>query len=506
MKTKSRTKNALLNMISGSTMQIINVLLGFVSRTIFIKLLNADYLGVNSLYSNILMVLSFAELGIGNAIAFCLYEPIANNDKKRIQALMKFYKKAYSFIGIIIFIIGLGLIPFMNIIIKNPPNIKENLTLIYILFLLNTSISYFFSYKKTLIIADQKVYIENFYNRLFQIIQVIAQSILLLLTHQYLAYLIIYLVCTILLNVSLAKKADKLYPLLQEKNDNKLSKEEIHSIFKNVKALFVYKFGAVILDGTDSIIISAIINITTVGISSNYTLLINSVSNIVGQGFNGITASIGNLAAQGDKKKIRTVINELRLLCVWLYGFVAIGFITLSNDFVRIWLGNDFVLPSFVVCAIVFSVYINGVQYPAYVFRITQGLFVQSKWIPLIAALLNVILSIWWGKLIGVAGIFVATGVSRLCTTTLVDPWLVYKNNFSEKPYEYYIRYILESVGVVFNCIIQYIVVSSINMRNISGFVVKFIVVVIGTNFIFFIEFGWTKEFKNLMMRIIHKR
>ena len=318
MKTKSRTKNALLNMISGSTMQIINVLLGFVSRTIFIKLLNADYLGVNSLYSNILMVLSFAELGIGNAIAFCLYEPIANNDKKRIQALMKFYKKAYSFIGIIIFIIGLGLIPFMNIIIKNPPNIKENLTLIYILFLLNTSISYFFSYKKTLIIADQKVYIENFYNRLFQIIQVIAQSILLLLTHQYLAYLIIYLVCTILLNVSLAKKADKLYPLLQEKNDNKLSKEEIHSIFKNVKALFVYKFGAVILDGTDSIIISAIINITTVGISSNYTLLINSVSNIVGQGFNGITASIGNLAAQGDKKKIRTVINELRLLCVWL--------------------------------------------------------------------------------------------------------------------------------------------------------------------------------------------
>ena len=148
MKTKSRTKNALLNMISGSTMQIINVLLGFVSRTIFIKLLNADYLGVNSLYSNILMVLSFAELGIGNAIAFCLYEPIANNDKKRIQALMKFYKKAYSFIGIIIFIIGLGLIPFMNIIIKNPPNIKENLTLIYILFLLNTSISYFFSYKK----------------------------------------------------------------------------------------------------------------------------------------------------------------------------------------------------------------------------------------------------------------------------------------------------------------------------------------------------------------------
>lgn len=217
MKTKSRTKNALLNMISGSTMQIINVLLGFVSRTIFIKLLNADYLGVNSLYSNILMVLSFAELGIGNAIAFCLYEPIANNDKKRIQALMKFYKKAYSFIGIIIFIIGLGLIPFMNIIIKNPPNIKENLTLIYILFLLNTSISYFFSYKKTLIIADQKVYIENFYNRLFQIIQVIAQSILLLLTHQYLAYLIIYLVCTILLNVSLAKKADKLYPLLQEK-------------------------------------------------------------------------------------------------------------------------------------------------------------------------------------------------------------------------------------------------------------------------------------------------
>lgn len=506
MKEKSRTQNAILNMLSGSTMQIINVILGFIGRTIFIKLLNTDYLGINSLYSNILTVLSFAELGIGNAIIFSLYKPIADKDKNKIQALMKFYQMAYSFIGIVIFIIGLALIPFMNIIVRDTPDIKENLILIYILFLVNTSVSYFFSYKKTLIIANQKVYIVNLYNRLFQIIQVVLQSIFLLLTHEYIVYLIIYLISTISLNICLAAKADKMYPLLKEKNVNKLSKEEKKPIFENVKALFVYKFGSVILDGTDSIIISSLINVTTVGLASNYTMLINNAANIIGQGFNSLTASVGNLSAKGNKEQIRNVIHELLLACVWLYGIVVVGFVTLSNDFIELWIGKEYMLSSVVVYAIVFSIYINGVQYAAYIFRTTQGLFVQSKWVPLIAAMLNLILSVWWGKSIGLAGIFVATGVSRFLTTTIVDPWLVYKNNFSEKPYEYYTRYLLETMGVIFNCIIQGMIVSKVDIDGWIGFGIKFLIIVVTTNIVFLIEFGWTKEFRRLIKRLLPKQ
>ena len=503
MTERSRTKNALINAFTGSAMQVVNVILGFIGRTIFIHLLNSDYLGVNSLYTNILTVLSFAELGIGSAIVFSLYKPIANDDKAKIQALMRLYKKAYRFIGITVFILGLSVIPFMKYIIKDAPDVKENLVLIYLLFLTNTSVSYFCSYKKTLITASQKDYIVQIYTRVFQLVQIVLQCVFLLLTHEYLIYLVIHIICTVGQNVALSIRADRLYPFVNEKNDSRLSKEETKSIFSNVKALLVYKIGSVILNGTDNIIISSIINVTTVGIASNYTMLMNNVTNIIGGAINSLTASVGNLSVKGNKEQIRDVMHQLLLMCVWLYGFIAISFFALVNDFVYLWLGEFYLLDRTVVFAILFSIYVNGVQYAAYTFRTTQGLFVQSRWVPLISAIVNVILSIWWGKAIGLAGIFIATGISRLCTTTIVDPWLVYKNNFNQKPFEYYIKYTVETLAVIVNGVIQVQILNLISMNGWIGFIIKGIVICITSNLVFLIEFGWTKDFKGLIGRVL---
>lgn len=505
MAENTRTKNAMINAVTSSAMQIINVVLGFVSRTIFIYLLNFDYLGVNSLYTNILTVLSFAELGIGSAIVFSLYKPIANQDKSKIQALMKLYKKAYRIIGIVVFVLGVAIIPFMKYIIKDAPDIKENLILIYILFLVNTSASYFCSYKKTLITANQKDYIVQIYTRVFQLIQIVLQSIFLLLTHEYLIYLIIHIVCTIGLNIVLSIKADRLYPFIREKNDNKLSREETRAIFDNIKALFVYKLGSVILNGTDNIIISSVIGVAAVGISSNYTLLMNNVTNIVGSAINSLTASVGNLSVKGSKEQIRSVMHQLLMMCVWLYGFISIGFFVFANEFVELWIGEKYLLDQTVVFALLFSLYINGVQYAAYTFRTTQGLFVQSRWVPLISAIVNIILSIWWGRIIGLAGIFIATGISRLFTTTIVDPWLVYRNNFGRRPYDYYLKYLIESIGVILNGAIQVWLTGLIPLNGWIGFFVKVIVVCITANIVFLLEFGWTKDFRALLKRIIPK-
>ena len=185
MKNSSRTQYAIKNASITTCMQIVNIVLGFVSRTIFIYLLNSDYLGVNSLFTNILTVLSFAELGIGNAIVFSLYKPIAENDKKKIQALMKFYKNAYWLIGSVILLAGLCVIPFLDVVIKDKPAIDESLVLIYCLYLFNTAVSYFFSYKKTLITACQKDYIVQIYTRVFQFVQLVVQSVFLLITHNF---------------------------------------------------------------------------------------------------------------------------------------------------------------------------------------------------------------------------------------------------------------------------------------------------------------------------------
>ena len=459
----TRTKKALLNAVTGSAMQILNVVLGFVSRTIFIYLLNSDYLGVNSLYTNILTVLSFAELGIGSAIVFSLYQPIAEKDKAKIQALMKLYKKAYWTIGVVIFVLGLCVIPFL------------------------------------------KYYLVQIYTRVFQLIQIVLQSIFLLITHEYLIYLIIFIVCTIGQNVFLSLKADHLYPYIKEKNENTLSADETKSIFDNVKALFVYKFGSVILNGTDNIIISSVINVSAVGIASNYTMLMTNVTNIIGCAINSMTASVGNLSVNGSKQQIRSVLHQLLMLCVWLYGFIAIGFFALANDFVYLWIGDKYVLDQMVVFSILFSLYINGIQYSAYTFRTTQGLFVQSKWIPMLSAIINIILSIWWGNVIGLAGIFIATGISRLVTTTVVDPWLVYKHNFDEKPLVYYFKLLWESVAVLVNGVIQYNLIRLIHLDGWSGFVIKFVALSIMTNNVFVIEFGWTEYFKGLVHRILPK-
>lgn len=493
----------MINAMAGSSMQVLNVAIGFISRTIFIYLLNSDYLGVNSLYTNILNVLSFAELGIGSAIVFSLYKPIAENDRNKIHALMKFYRTAYWIIGSVIFFAGICVIPFMNYIIKNPPDVKENLILVYFLFLFNTSVSYFFSYKKTLITANQKDYLVQIYTNLFQLLKMALATVLLVLTHEYLVYLVVQIFCTIALNVSLSLKADKLYPFLRDRNDSRLSKKERSSIFSNVQALFIYKFGSVVLNGTDNIIISSLINISAVGVASNYTMLTSSVSNVIGQAINSLTASVGNLSVQGEKDQIKSVMHELLLLCVWLYGFIAIGFAVLANDFVYLWLGTNYVLQNSVVMAIVFSLYINGVQYAAYTFRTTQGLFRQSRFVPLISALLNIVLSIWWGKLFGLAGIFVATGVSRLLTTTIVDPWLVYKNNFNERPYEYYCRYMMETCGVIMNYFFQIWVLSLIHLDGWTGFFIKFFIVCITINLVSLLEFFWTREFKGLKNRFL---
>lgn len=499
----SRTGNAIINALTGSAMQMVNVILGFISRTLFIYFLNSDYLGVNSLYTNILTVLSFAELGIGSAIVFSLYKPIAEEDISKIQALMKLYKKAYCIIGLSVMVMGLCVVPFLPYIINEKPDIRENLTLIYLLFLINTSVSYFCSYKKTLITANQKDYIVQLYSRIFQLIQIVLQSVFLFFTHKYLTYLLIYIACTIGQNVALSIKADKMYPFITEKNDSKLGKKETDQIFANVKALFVYKIGSVILNGTDNIIISAIINVGTVGIASNYTMLMNNVTNVVGSAITSLTASIGNLSVEGSKNQIKNVMHQLLLMCVWLYGFIAIGFFVLANDFIKLWIGESYLLDQSVVFAILFSLYINGVQYAAYTFRTTQGLFVQSRWVPLISAIINIVLSVWWGKLIGLTGIFIATGISRLCTTTVIDPWLVYKNNFGRKPIEYYLKYILESIGVIINAFIQIWLINKIHLGGWTGFVVKFIVICITANVVFFIEFGWTKDFKALIARVI---
>lgn len=492
-------KNASFGLVS----QVINILLNFVSRTVFIYILGIDYLGVNGLFTNLLMLLSFAELGIGNAIIYSMYRPLATGDNEKIKSLMLLYSKTYKLIGTFVFLVGLLLLPFLDLFVKEAPDIKESISFIYVLFLANTALSYFFVYKKSIMTADQKNYIVLLYQQLFRLIQTCVQVIFLVLTGEYIYFLLIQIAFTLSNNLFVARKVDKMYPFLHKGKAKPLQSEESRNIFANVRAMFLYKFGSVILNGTDNIIISALIGVTAVGLASNYILILTALTTLGGQIMNGFTASIGNLNAISNKETQEKVFSRIFFISVWMYGFLSVGLLIFLNPFINLWLGSDFVLPQAVVFAMVLHFYINSVHFTAYTYRTTMGLFVKGRMAPVLAAIINIVLSLWLGQYFGLVGIFLATSVARFLTTGVIDPVLIYRIGFDKNPIYYYKRYFgLSGVWILTGVLVAYIV-QWIYVGDVFGFVLAVMLVTLLFNTIMTALFWRTDDFRDIKNRIL---
>ena len=502
MGNDSRTKNVVRNSIFALITQVINLIISFVVRTIFINTLGTEYLGVNGLFTNILTILSFAELGIGNAIIFSMYKPAAEGNREEIKSLMKLYKNAYRTIAIVVLVAGLLVIPFLKFIITDVPNIIENITAIYILFLLNTAISYTYTYKRSIISVYQQDYILSMFDFAFNILKNVLQSIILICYKNYMVYLCIQIVCTFVENVIISIRVNKKYPFLKEKEVKELDKEEKKNIFTNVRSLVVYKFGNVILDGTDNIIISSTISTAVVGLVSNYTLIINAVKGILGKITNAVTSSIGNLNAMNDNAKKEEVLYDYLFVAFWIYGLSSIGMGILFNDFIEIWIGKEYILSIYTVIALVFSFFVDGMHYPAYTYRVTMGLFKEGKKAPFFTAIINVILSIVMGNMMGVTGVFLATSISRLLTTTWYDPYLIFKKRLNLSAKKFVVRYVQYFIIFVVVGIISYFTINLIGVSGILGFLIKGIIAFIEINLLFLGCFFKRREFKNTIDRL----
>lgn len=495
----SRTEHVARNALYGVLAQVVSTILHFISRTVFIYILGKEYLGVNGLFTNILLILSFAELGIGNAMIYSMYKPLKDNDEDTLRSLIDLYKKSYRYIGIFIITIGLLVIPFLKYLIHGTaPNIKENITIIYVFFLANTVVSYFFVYKQSLIIADQNNHITIAYTQFFEFIQILLQIVALVFFKSFILFLTIQFVCILLINIVLARKADKMYPFIKTKEIKQLSTTKKRGIFKNIKALAVYKFASVILNGTNNIILSLLFNIGVVGVYSNYMLFIQFFTTFLGRITNAFTASIGNLNTEHNPYKQCIVFKQLFLICVWLFGLASIELFLLHENIITIWIGRDYVFNNNIVLAIVVHFYINAVSFAAYTYRTTLGLFVQGQIAPAIAAILNIILSLALGMWIGIAGIFWATAISRFVTMGIVDPILVYKKALKLNPIYYYLmyfKYVIYLLGIYIVC---KHVLSLINQNGIFGIIIKIAVILVIYNTIMYLLTFHTTEFQRL--------
>ncbi len=500
---ESRTNNTIRNVQTGAIVQIINKLMAFIVRTVFIKVLNEEYLGVNGLFTNILTILCFAELGIGTAIIFNMYKPVAEHNHEKIKSLMQLYKKAYNTIGVTVFVLGLCVIPFMNYIIKDVPNIEENIILIYVLFLLNTSLSYFFTYKKSIISAHQKQSIINNIDSVFFLFKSILEIAFLLVTKNFIVYLCVQIGTTLLENVILAVKANKMYPYLKEKSIEPLSKEEKSGILKNVKSLVVYKFGSVIMNGTDNILISSLVNVSTVGLCSNYVLIINSVKFIIASALNGVTASVGNLNVVGSSKQKEKIFYQITFVNYVVYSFCAIAFIVLLDPFIKLWLGDKYVLGIGVSIALAVSFWVEGLRNPGFTYRTTLGLFQKGKLTPYIGAITNILLSILLCKFFGVVGIFIATSIAQLVSYSWIDPYLIYKYEFKSSVIKYFKKYIKYSIVFTISVTFSIVIANLFDFSGIMGIIIKGLVACIIPNFFNLIIFYKSEEYIELKAKII---
>ena len=433
---KSRLQNTLLNFSSGAAYRLFMMLTAFVVRTVFIRCLSEDYLGINGLYTNILNVLSLADLGFGTAMVYSLYKPLAENDQYKLAQLLQLYKKVYRIIGTVVLVLGLALVPFLDFLIKVAPDV-DGLTLYYLLYLGNSVVSYwFFAYRNSILQADQKAYVVTVLCGVFNLIKSVLQILLLLLLRNYTAYLLVQIGCTIAQSTVVAVVTRRKYPgIVQEAEP--LPDGERKRIFADVRALMIQRIAFVALNGTDSIIISAFVGIRWVGLLSNFQMVVDSITGILTQITSAIAASMGNYFAKEDRESGYRLFLRVDFMGFWLYSFCSIALLTLLNPFVTLWLGEAFTMENDVVLWLVLRFFVECLMNNLSTSRSALGLFVQSQYRPLVAAVMNIVLSFLLSGPLGVSGILMATVITRVTVNLWYNPLVIHRDGFGRpiKPY-----------------------------------------------------------------------
>lgn len=489
-----RTKNSLRNTIISFIANLITIIVGIVAQRIFINVLGKEYLGINGLFTNIISMLGIVEMGIGSAIIYNLYKPVAENDIDKINALMLFYKKSYQLIAIVILLIGLLITPFLNFFISDI-QINDNLQFIYILFVIDIVCSYVLSYKRSIIIANQKSYIINLIHIMYLIVLNTLQILVLILTKNFYLYLIIKIVARLFENIIITIKANKLYSYLNP--TGKLDKETKQDIIKKVKALFFHKLGSFFVLGTDNIIISKFLGVVTVGLYSNYYLVINAIQSVFGQVINVLTPSVGNLLIEENTEKNYQVFKKIRFLNFWIATFSGVAILITMNSFITIWLEKEYILSTLVLTVLVFDYFQKSMRTSYMTFKEAAGIYYEDRFCPLVESILNILASIILLKYFGLAGVFMGTIVSSIVLWGYSYPKYVYKRLFNRNYLDYTketICYII--IFILIACTSYFVSLLITSHNGYITFIKNLIVAIIVPNILLLLLFHKTDNFK----------
>lgn len=509
----TRAKKSFFNWITGVGGSVLTLILSFITRAVFIRALGDSYLGIEGLFTNILSFLSLAELGFGSAIVFKLYKPLETDDRPRLRALMRLYRRTYAAVGCVIAGLGLGLIPLLPALIKDYGTLAElhlNGVFIFLIYLFNSASSYwFFAYKTSFVQAAQRSYVLNLMGYGLKTASSLCQIAVLLLTHDFIVYLLVQIGFGILTNLLYAAVCDRRYPYLREKTGEKVSRQEFREFLKDCSALFLFQASTVVINASDNIVLSALLGLQAVGVYFKYTSVKVALLNLLYNFFSGVRASVGSLYTTGNLDWSRLIFRTISLCTTILFGVTAVGLAVLLNDFVALWLGPEHVLtvwtradgtavPSPLALLIAVELYLTGRAYCYGTFRSSMGLFRQMRFRPLINIVVNLAVSVAAVPRLGPVGCVVGTIVSYLVSNLLFDPVIICSRALQMPVSRYFLSNLAQDASVLCGGLASWQLCRLIPLGGVLGFIAHGAVCVAVTGGTLALCFFRTAEFRFL--------
>ncbi len=444
IKEESRHAAALKNSAASMVFNIIQVILTFAYRTIFIRYFSVSYLGINGLFSNILSLLSLSELGITTPIIYRLYKPVAEKDFENAGKLMFFYRRVYRCIFGMIMGLGIGICPFIRYFMKDPSQIPGdvNLYVVYLLFLIQTASTYLFAYKQSLLTADKKQYISTCFNIVFTIVRYTVQMVLAAKTHNYVWILLAGIVINIFSNISVSLYTAKKYREIFAGNCN-IDKEIKRQIYEDSGKTLMHRVGYKILTATDNIVISKTDGIIQTGMYSNYTMITSYLSAFIAEFLGSYSGIIGNMIAQDHKEHVHDIFKRLNFLSLWINATATVILFSYFNIFMELWIGREYCFGNFTVILLCIYFFLTNLRLIPNIFIGVSPLFTKDVLRPFIQAVINLMLSIVLSMQIGIDGVITGSIVCVTVTVFWREPYLLYRYFFGRDAKEYWFQVLL---------------------------------------------------------------
>lgn len=474
-------------MVFGLLNRFISLAMPFINRTVFIYILGAEYLGLNSLFASILQMLSLAELGVGGVIVYHMYEPIARNDRAAICALLNLYRRIYRIIGTAILVVGLCLIPFLPQLIHGDVPADVNLYVVYGLYLINTVISYwFFIYKASIPNAFQRADLVSNIATLVQIVQAVAQIAVVYFMQSYYAYLIVMPLATLLNNFLIAYVVGRYYP--QFHCAGKVAPEIVRDIKIKVAGMMIHRVCGTTRNSLDSICLASFVGLVITGIYNNYYYVIASVTSFFAIFSTAVVAGVGNSIVLYDTEKNYQDMRRINFLYMLLAGWSSVFLLLLYQPFMQIWVGEDMMLPFGMAVLFMLYFYVLKMGDIRALFVDAAGLWWEQRWRAIAETIANLVLNIALGLYFGVWGIVIATLISLFCINFCWGSRIVFDCYFKNgKAGEYYRDHAIYFVVMSVVVSICYAIGSAFELNVYFAFAYRFIVAFIVPPVLFYL-------------------